>query len=460
MKRQLLMLILAWLVDIAGAQTYIKNVTVIDVVNLKKIPGQTILIKGDRIADVKPAEQLKIPGGATVIDGKGKYLMPGLVDAHVHFFQSGGIYTRPDVIDLRKFRSYDDEIEWVHENLQDQLQRYIRAGITTVIDPGSNLHFLQQRDSFKTNTRVPGIYMTGPLLTTYMPQVYEGLENESPFFKINTEEEAREYVGKELPYHPDFIKIWFIVLGDTDSSARASLPLVKSAIDEAHLHGLKAAVHATQRITAQLAVENGADYLVHSIDDEVMPDEFVKMLKTKNVVLCPTLIVGRNYYEVFAQQYKPTEEDKSLANPETLASLGQLQNIPDTLLVSRYKLMSQRLMNKADIEDSVMAVNLKKLSDAGVIIATGTDAGNIGTLHASSYFREIKKMQEAGMTAAKILQASTINGAKVLGKQDEFGSISKGKLANMVLLNADPLADLENWQKIDLVINKGKVATR
>ena len=105
--------------------------------------------------------------------------------------------------------------------------------------------------------------------------------------------------------------------------------------------------------------------------------------------------------------------------------------------------------------DSVMAVNLMKLVNAGVTIATGTDAGNIGTQHASSFFTEIQLMQQAGMTVPQILQSSTINGAKVLGKQDLFGSIEKGKLANMVLLDANPLESLDNWRRIHLVINKG-----
>ena len=104
-----------------------------------------------------------------------------------------------------------------------------------------------------------------------------------------------------------------------------------------------------------------------------------------------------------------------------------------------------------------MLANLRKLSDAGVIIATGTDAGNIGTLHASSYLTEVLAMQASGMTNWQILEASTINGAKVVGKEKEFGSITKGKKANLVLLEADPIADIENITKIYRVINKGVV---
>jgi hypothetical protein len=104
-----------------------------------------------------------------------------------------------------------------------------------------------------------------------------------------------------------------------------------------------------------------------------------------------------------------------------------------------------------------MAVNLKKLADAGVPIATGTDAGNIGTQHASSYFDELVAMQQAGLSMWQLLEASTINGAKAVGQEREWGSISKDKAGNMVLLDANPLLHLDNWKKINRVINKGKV---
>jgi hypothetical protein len=102
-------------------------------------------------------------------------------------------------------------------------------------------------------------------------------------------------------------------------------------------------------------------------------------------------------------------------------------------------------------------VNTKKLIDGGVIIATGTDAGNVGTLHASSYFEELQAMQRTGLTNWQILQSSTIHGARAVGKEKEFGSIQTGKLADLLLLNANPVDSISNLQKIQLVINKGNV---
>jgi imidazolonepropionase-like amidohydrolase len=107
--------------------------------------------------------------------------------------------------------------------------------------------------------------------------------------------------------------------------------------------------------------------------------------------------------------------------------------------------------------DSISAVNLKKLVNAGVTIATGTDAGNIGTQHAGSYYSELQAMADAGITMWQLLTASTINGAKAIAKEHEWGSIREGKVANMLLLDANPLQGLENCKKINTVINKGVI---
>ncbi|GEO08279.1 hypothetical protein SAE01_07750 [Segetibacter aerophilus] len=149
------------------SQTYVANVNVVDVINKKLIPGQTVVVTNNIISAIKPIGKIKIPADAKIIEGVGKYLIPGLTDAHVHFFQSGGLYTRPDGLDLRKYSSYEKEMDWVHSNMEDLLRRYMQMGITSVIDVGATYSFLKQRDSFVNKNYSPTIYMTGPLLTSY-----------------------------------------------------------------------------------------------------------------------------------------------------------------------------------------------------------------------------------------------------------------------------------------------------
>ncbi|HQV59999.1 MAG TPA: amidohydrolase family protein [Chitinophagaceae bacterium] len=441
------------------AQVLVKNTNVLDVENKKILSGYDVVVLEGRIISVEKGKQYKLPPGTDVIDGTGKYLVPGFADAHVHFFQSGGLYARPDVIDLRKYQPHNTELKWVHDNMEDLLHRYTATGITSVVDVGASFNFLQQRDSLMTRTALPVVSMTGPLLTTWLPPVYKDLGNEGPFTLMKTKEDAIIAVKEQLKYNADFIKIWYIVLdSNIEAGARKNYEIVKAAIEEAHKNNKRVAVHAMERITAQLAVEAGADFLVHSVTDEYVSNEFVQLLKKRNVVLCPTLVVGGNYSKVLSDNYQFSTYELEHAHPFTISTIIDYP-WPDTLVGKNYikTLQYRKQTGKPTLEDTIMAVNLKKLADAGVTIATGTDAGNIGTQHATSYFDELSAMQQAGLNMWQLLQASTINGAKAVGQEKEWGSISKNKLGNMVLLNANPLDSLANWKKIDRVINKGKM---
>lgn len=443
--------------NLLTAQVLIKNVDVLDVENKKVLKGYNVVALNGRIVSVDKDRMYKLPEGTEVIDGTGKYLIPGLTDAHVHFFQSGGIYARPDAIDLRKLRPYSEEVKWVHTHMEDFLRLYSHAGITSVVDVGSTVNFLAQRDSFLNKPYAPTIAMTGPLLTTYIPEPFKNLRGDSPFTEMKTEDSVRQSVRDLLAHKADFIKIWYIVQDtNTEQGAQKNLPLVKAAIDEAHRHHVKVAVHATERITAQLSVEAGADFLVHNVDDEVVSNDFVALLKKNKTVLCPTMVVGGNYGKVLGDTWHFSTEELALAHP---AAIGSILDYPwpDTTLAKLYirSIAGPRYQGNRHREDSVLRINLQKLYSGGVTIATGTDAGNTGTQHASSYFDELNAMQAAGMSNWDLLIASTLNGAKAVGQQDSLGSITKGKIANMVLLNANPLDGLANWRNIDRVVSKG-----
>ncbi|RYF92371.1 MAG: amidohydrolase, partial [Chitinophagaceae bacterium] len=279
----------------------IVNVNLIDIEKQKVIPNATVQFSGGKIQGIVTGKS-KVTSDV-VIDGTGKYLMPGMTDAHIHFFQSGSLYTRPDAIDLKKFVPYEKEIEQSKSGMRDIMKWTLYNGITSVIDVGASYNLLGERRKYTDSSFAPTVYMTGPLLTTYEPGAFKGLGNDRPFSLVQTEEEARKMVQEQLAYKPDFIKIWYIVIGkNKEEVARKHLPVIKAVIDEAHKNNLKVAVHATERIAAQLSVENGADFLVHSVDDEVVGDDFVRLLKDKKTVLCPTLVVSHNYSKVFGQE--------------------------------------------------------------------------------------------------------------------------------------------------------------
>jgi imidazolonepropionase-like amidohydrolase len=420
------------------SQIIFSNINIVDVNKGKVVPFQTVFVEDGVIAQIKPFDQTTAEEKEMAIEMRGHFIMPGLVDGHIHLFQSGGLYTRPDAIDLQQYRSYEDEKEWLKENVEDLLKRYVRVGVTSVMDIGGPMYQLEMRDTLNKKPYLPNLWITGPLVSTYQPAVYDN--DEPPIIKVDSTDAARQMVRDQLSYRPDFIKIWYIVF--PGQSPEVNLPIVQATIEEAHQNGLRAAVHATQLETARLAVQAGADILVHSVGDKLIDDDFVKLLLDSSTIYIPTLIVGDKYDEVFGQRYKPTKEDYAFANPWTLGSLFDLKHLPEKKMIDEYH---ERASDTARLAKMLRLrqLNLRKLADAGVFIATGTDAGNIGTLHASSYFEEVDQMKKAGMSNAQILTASTINGARILGKDSLLGSIDVGKQASFVIYKKNPIYNLD-----------------
>jgi imidazolonepropionase-like amidohydrolase len=448
MRKYSLLLILAFCTTPAYAQTYITHATLVNVNTSKTDPDQTIVIENDRITNTGPSKKIKIPANAKVIDATGQYIMPGMTDAHIHFFQTGGLYTRPDGLNLNKVYPYEKDQQWAKDHLGDLMARYLACGITTVIDVGGPFSNYAIRDKANTDSSSVTAWVTGPLISTFLPPNLD--KNDPPIVKINTPEEARELVKKQLPYKPDFIKIWYIVL--PGQSAESTLPIVQAAIDESHAHGLKVAVHATEYETAKLAVTAGADILVHSVDDKVLDNGMLELLKAKKTVYIPTLLVSENYRRTFTQQFNFSAHDFAYADPFMLGTLMDLKHIPYPV---DYKVARTRFRVPSE-KDSLMLVNLKLAEQAGILIVSGTDAGNIATLHASSFLPELLAMQRAGLSNWEIIRSSTINAAKGFGKDKDYGSIDKGKIADLLLLEKDPTTDINALADIHTVIHRGK----
>ena len=453
MKKQIIAICISlFSATLFAQQTVITNVNLVDVRTGKLVPGQTVVINGGKIEQVSPATKIKSIAGAQIIDGGGKYLMPGMTDAHIHFFQSGGLYTRPDAVDLRKKMPYEKEKTFGINNATDYLNRYLRLGITSVIDVGGPMANFTVRDSIAKTILSPNILVTGPLFSMVESDQFG---DDRPIIKITSIEEADALLKKMLPLKPDFIKIWYIA--GPSLPAEKNFALVKHIAEQTHANGLKLAVHATELKTAQLAVEAGADILVHSIDDEEVPDDFAKKLKEKKVTYIPTLIVMHGYYNVFAGKLPNHPQDLAWANAFVYGSITDPEAMTEAEMPPVLKALRKNgIPVSAKAADSISAINLIKLHKAGVNIASGTDAGNIGTFHASSYIQELEAMQKFGMTVPEIIKASTLNPAIGFGKEQQWGSIEKGKLADVLLLKKNPLESLQNLNSIEYVFKNGK----
>jgi imidazolonepropionase-like amidohydrolase len=429
----------------------IRNVSVVDVITGRLLKNQTVVWKEGKFISILPGNKSILPADAVVVDGQGKFVLPGLMDSHIHFFQSGGLYTRPDGFDFTKVMSYEKDQQWIKDNHAITMKHYLANGITTVVDVGGPLSNFTIRDSINLKIAAPHTIVTGPLISTYAPPNLD--KADPPIIKANNAEEARALVRKQLPFKPSFIKIWLVVL--PGQKAEQFSAEVGAAIDEAHKNNLKVAVHATELATAKEAIRLGADLLVHSVDDAILDNAFLKTLKTKKIVYIPTLQVAQQTYRILKQQFDFTSHELAWSDPTQLSSLLDLQHLdPKDLNGFNYKAIGSQFSIPSK-SDSIMLVNLKRVADFGITIATGTDAGNPGVAHGAAYLREIEMMKRAGLSNWQVLKASTIDVAKSFGVASLFGSIERGKVANFIVLKENPLQSINALEKIETVYLNG-----
>lgn len=417
------------------------------------VPDAVVLVRDGRIVDAGARGTVAIPADAERIDAAGKWLVPGYIDAHVHFFQSGGLYTRPDAFDLREVVPYEQEIANIRANLDDTFRRTLRSGITTVADVGGPMANFDVREQAKASRLAPRVFVAGPLVSTWKPPVLSDLAD-PPIVAASTPEQARALVREQAALRPDFLKLWFVL--NPGETPQQFLPVVKAAIVEAHASQLRVAVHATELETARAALQAGADVLVHSVEDAPLDDAFIALLKQRDVPYIPTLAVADGYPRVALRAPALNAEERAWGNPDVIATFDDLNRLsPDYVPAGLVR--AWKAGRKPPPVSQVMLKNLKAAQDAGVLVATGTDAGNPGTLHGASYFRELRLMAQAGLTPAQILSDSTLGGARMLAREDELGSIAKGKFADLVVLDADPLASVDNFSRIHAVMKNGEL---
>jgi imidazolonepropionase-like amidohydrolase len=456
MNRIALLLIGSALASSAFAQkTSLVGGTVINPADGKTIENAVVVINGDKIESVASRKESGVPVGSKWVECDKKFILPGYIDTHVHFFQSGDLFTRPDGADFNNVRPYKDEVAWIKSHLTDTFARYLRCGITSVVDVGGPMWNFEVRKIANSSAKAPRVAVAGPLISSVSREKLD--LGDPPIVKIDTPEQAREFVRKLAAQNPDLVKIWYIV--DQDHPVDSFRPIVRATIEESHAHKIRVAVHATELETARAAVEEGADVLVHSVIDKPVDDAFVKLLKDRHTILCPTLVVFERYGRVCANKLNLTPEEKAWGNPEVIASLD-VTKIPSDKLPDRIKTALAKpedALDRIKKTYDVALKNLRTLEEAGVTIAAGTDAGNIGTIHGPALFREFQLMKEAGLTPMQILQCTTANAAQLFGGETgaHIGKIEKGYFADLVILKSNPAEDIAHASDIDSVIKNG-----
>jgi imidazolonepropionase-like amidohydrolase len=418
--------------------------TLIDGTGSPPRTNEAMLVVDGRIKLMGLQAVRKAPKNARIVHGTDRWIVPGFIDGHVHFFQNGGLDARPDVVPLPDAPPYREVVDRIRRMPQVYLRAYVCSGVTAVADFGGPMWGFNLRDSREDDALSPRIAFSGPLLATYDPKALE-LEADEPIWLMKDQADIGAKVERIAAHSPEFVKVWFVHRQGDDLEAQTAL--VRTAIETIHAKKLRAAVHATTLETARRAVAAGADILVHGVSDRDVDEEFVRDVVARHVLYVPTLLVSQSYREVRTRSVEFEPFELECAPPESVASFERLPSLPETVLPRP----AVPPVSRTAIEQR----NLKRLSDAGAIIVAGTDAGNTRTLHGPSLHREFVLMVEAGMTPMQVIVSATGNGARLLGRERELGQLAPGMHADVLVLDADPLADIRNTRRISRIFRGG-----
>ena len=432
----------------------LQGATLFDGTGSEAIDNSVVVIREDRIACVGTAEECEIPEGGRRVDLSGKYITPGLIDAHVHFFQTGFFDSRPDALDLRDTYPYGEVAAYQKRNPQRYYDAYLCSGVTGVYDVGGFSWSIGFQESAEGNPRAPHVSASGPLLT---PATMDLLNTPSDktLVTIDSEETGREAVRYISSLGSTGIKLWQL-----DADSESYMNYVDAIADEAEKRDNQLIVHATTLAQARAAVEAGAELLVHSVSDTLLDRAFIEQTRKAGTIYTPTLIVGSGYMRAYRAAagiapYQISDPNGCVdtKTKELLKNASQFRDHPDFTESFRKRLRNFDLQE--DRVDETAAENLKKVYEAGIPIAVGTDAGNPGTLHGVSIYEELEAMQRAGIPAEELIVMATQNGAKAMQRFEDIGTLEAGKKADLIVLDKDPSTDIANMRTIERLMRDG-----
>jgi len=370
--------------------------TLIDGTDRAPIPNATILARDGRVVATGAASAVAIPRGAQRVDLSGKIVIPGLVNAHGHV------------------------------NGPADLETYAAYGVTTVFSLGGEPEsvFAARAAQNTPSLNRARVFLAGPVLAP------------------NTPEEARTQVAGVVAQNVDIVKIR---VDDNLGTTRKATPLgYQAAIRVAHQQNQRVAAHLFYLADAKDLLAAGADFVAHSVRDADVDAEFIAALKRRGVCVSPTLM---REVSTFVYEGTPPFFSDSLflahANREWMSALEK----PEAQQAMRGSRSAQRYK----VALPTAARNVKRLSDAGVPIAMGTDTGPTGRFQGWFELMELELMVKAALTPAQAIAAATRDAARCMRLDREVGTIEPGKWADFVALDADPLADIANIKTIDSV---------
>ncbi len=448
--KQLSLLVFVLLAAFAVAQSshnantlMITHVTVIDVTGGASKPDMTVTIRDGRIVEIQEASQKVRIKDAEVIDATGKFLIPGLWDMHVH-------------------TNFGD---WIPDGKEIILPLFVANGITGVRDMGGDLHQVKEwRDGVSAGTILgPRMVISGPMLDGAPPHFPASLT-------VTNAAEGRKAVGDLKQGGVDFIKVQSYISRDA----------YFAVAEEAKKEGIPFVGHVPDAIRASEASNAGQKSIEHytgifegcsTIEDQLLkgpkgPRKVVENYSPSNCAALIKLLAKNVTWQV------PTliwERGQWLIDDLDLSQSPGAKYAAATLRKQTYKKFTESILKEMDTDplpfrQQFVAKELEMtlaMHRAGVPLLAGTDtAAGVYVIPGFSLHQELEMFVKAGLTPLEALQTATINPAKFLDRTQDLGTIEKGKLADLVLLDANPLDDIRNTTKISAVVLNGHYLSR
>ena len=409
------------------ASLLFENVTLIDGTGRPAVPNAWVLVEGERITRVALRE-IEAPRGSERIDGSGKFLIPGLMDMHIHL--SGG-----------RGRGGPDEGAGIRA-----LHGFLYSGFTSVFDAGNNPDYIFGLRTAERAGRIvaPRIFATGGVVTA--PGGHGGgagatLVDEWPG--------DMPLLDAHIAREPDLVKLTFDEHG---WGTRPLIPLLDPGLMAEigryfNEHGIRTPVPISHEFRARQAIEAGINTLAHPIIQGPVSDGFVSLMAATKVPMVSTLTIGEGYSRLVEHpEFLDRPIYQAVYEPEVLEQLR-------TTVRDAYAARTWTTWMK--VMTPVAQENLRLIVEAGGVIVLGSDQSTGPASH-----RELELMVEGGIPALEASRIGTLYAAIFMGLERDLGSIEEGKLADLVLLSAEPLEDISHTQDIDLVIKGGKIVDR
>jgi imidazolonepropionase-like amidohydrolase len=428
---------------LAAVLLVLQDVTVVDVETGRLRPNTTVVVDGDRIARIAPAVSVSTPAGARVVDGKGRFLIPGLWDMHVHLVFG----------------------DWFPGGREIALPLFLANGVTGVRDMGGDLEPLLQwrKEIAEGRLAGPRLVVSGPMLDGPKPRFPSSVA-------VATPEDGRRAVRDLKQRGAAFVKLQSLIPREA----------VFAIADEARKVGIPFAGHVPDAVRASEASEAGQKSFEHLIgvfegssprEDEFLkgeksPGRFLQSFDEKRAAALTAILARNRTWQC------PTlvwERGGNLLEERDLAHDPRARYAPASWKEGTWKRFTDQILHEFNVDDLATRRRfvekelevVRAMHEAGVPFLAGTDtAAGVYVFPGFSLHDELENFVRAGFTPREALQTATLRPAQFLAMEDRLGRVEQGKLADLVLLDANPLDDVNATRRIRAVVAGGRFFSR